>query len=98
MPEEQRERRRHFRAQAHELCSRCHRKWRQDHTTFCRHCQRVLGLPMCNTREAGAARIARQQARIASGGHLVPADDRLPRATRTIVVDGVEYEIKWDGS
>jgi predicted amidophosphoribosyltransferase len=75
---------------ANRRCATCFLRWAQA-DGLCRTCGRALD--HLTTFEREAARLARQAAT-----HMVPAEQLAPREPLTKVVDGVEYEVAWDGS
>lgn len=48
------------------------------------------------TVEVEAERLARQQAKMAA--LRVPAEDLVPRATRTVVIGREVFDVMWDGT
>lgn len=76
---------------ASRLCQRCQGRYAQDGGRLCRRCGRDTGAYRDTTREADAARLERHRAAVAS---LVPSAAVVGAAR---VVDGVEYEVVFDG-
>lgn len=76
----------------HTLCKRCHVKWPQ-WQGLCRSCWRELG----DTRSQAdwdAEALGVQKRR----RPLVPPAPDVPREPIIKVIDGVEYEVNWDGT
>lgn len=72
-------------------CTRCSVKYAQA-AGLCRSCGRETGAYEKTTREADADRIARQQVAVPA---VTPPS---PRAPRTRAIDGVEFEVVFDGT
>ena len=70
------------------LCVQCGRRWKQD-GALCRTCANDAGLAI-GTFERERARVARRRPLFMI--------DRSPRPPREITVDGVVYEVMFDGS
>lgn len=75
-------------------CAECGVRWAQ-WGGLCRRCWRSSGQPVETTREREAGRIARRTAREDRVGHVLPA---LEGPRREVLIDGVLYEIIWDGT
>jgi predicted Fe-S protein YdhL (DUF1289 family) len=78
-------------------CRRCRVKWSQAATGFCRGCGREASVvDYQSIRDGEAARIAAQAERLER--LRTPEEERTPRPPVHRVVEGVLYEITWDGS
>ncbi len=75
-------------------CDHCGIRWPQSRLGLCRRCERTLGVDDRSIFERDQARRERAQARWESLYHAAPVNS----SRRTVAVNGVEYEIIWDGS
>lgn len=75
-----------------QLCERCKLRYRQE-GVLCRSCRRELGDHVGNF-EREAEWVREKQERLDALRRPAPP----ARAPRTIIVNGVEYEVKWDGT
>jgi hypothetical protein len=75
------------------LCRRCALKWAQTHG-LCRRCERETGVDERSVFERERDRIARRRRELESCQRATAA----PRPFATRVIDGIEYEITWDGA
>ena len=79
---------------SHSICSACGRRWRY-HKDLCRSCAQAAGVPgaLLSTRAREAEKIKALEARLATVTRVVPST-----LTRTVLIDGVEYDVIFDGS
>jgi hypothetical protein len=75
------------------LCRRCALKYAQSHG-LCRTCERETGVDNRSIFERERDRIAKQQRELEQCQRVTYA----PRPPATRVINGVEFEITWDGS
>lgn len=84
------------------LCRRCRTRciqsWRGPYAGLCRTCAGEIaqetGAPLPTTREIEATRLA-MRARHFSGQKV---QDTGPRPSPVRIIDGVAYDVNWDGS
>lgn len=69
------------------------RRWAQNRYGYCRTCANKKGLDVRSMREREAERAAAQRA----FESLIPPAPEA-RGKRTVVIQGREYEVVWDGS
>jgi hypothetical protein len=74
-------------------CHRCGVKYQQGHR-LCRSCQRETGVDNRSIFERERDRIAKQQHELQQCQRVT----YVPRVPATRVINGVEFEITWDGS
>lgn len=77
-------------------------RWVQDRETgLCRQCGRATGGYNLTTHQDEARRVekrATKQRRLSTGGLIIPLEQRLPRPSRFVVIEQIEYEVMWDGT
>jgi hypothetical protein len=76
------------------LCTSCQARWRQSKLGLCRTCENDQRNRV-STIERDAARLEAQRQRLAA---LERREGAEHRPLRTRVIDGVAYDVTWDGT